>query len=656
MYAKIAVLRPVDNIYTYKIPSSLINDIKLGQLVTVPFGYGKVKGVILDIDEKPPKFKTKDILSIEIKDPIIKGPLTKLAKWMIDYYQIFPESILKLMIPKNLKPIKVTSSRRLQPALNKHRQTLDIKLSKNEEGAVELVIKSKKPRYLLFTNRTEERYKVYLKLFSNLSKNNNTVMFLFPEVSQARNFYYYFTGHIETDTVLWNAKLTPKQKTAIWWGAKTNKIRCLIGTRSMIFLPVQNIKLLAVDEEESQFYKSEKNPKYFLPEVAQTRAKFEGSIYLIGTNSPSIEAFAGVMEGETRLSEKIELIDLRRRERKIDINIIDLKEEHEKGYKSFLTPKLRKSIIESKKNNEKVILFYNRRGYSTYVFCKRCGQELMCPRCSKPLIYDQQKKFVCHICNFILEKKPVCGNCDGTEFKYSGAGTQKVIKEIKGLIFNSKIVRLDKDSLKDDKNLLEKCKEFLKSTSDILVGTKIIFHPCLEGKVNLFGIINFDQILNFPDYHVAQRAYQILIKAKSLLSKSKGKIIIQTRHPNHYVLHAFLSQSYELFYNEEIKRRKELEYPPFTKLARALVWGDNQEEVKSAAQLIYRKLKNKKSNYQLFDAMEAPQEKMRGKFYWQLIFKGEDLKMIRKDFKEVVVNIKSGPKLGMVLDIDPVRI
>lgn len=652
MFAEVAVLRPVANTYTYKIPIILEERIKIGQKVTVPFGYGSVDGIVLSIQKIKPKFKTKEIISIKTEEPVLRESLSKLALWMFDYYQIFPESILNLMIPKG---VEFLGSR--EKSDGKQHITVP-KLTINEEEAVNNIKSGNRQRYLLFTNQTRERYKVYLNVYNEMTTEDNVFMFMFPEISQAEDFYNYFLGYIKHSVYFWNAGLNPKEKLHIWQKCRSNEARCIIGTRSLIFLPCKDIKVIAVDEEESPFYKSEKNPKYLLSEVAKMRAKFEKAIYLIGTSSPSIEAYAEIKEREVKLLEKMELLDLRRKERKPQVEVINIKEEQKVGFQGFLSTKLRKLIIESKNNNEKTVLFYNRRGFFTYVFCKSCGKELVCPRCNKALIYDQKKKFYCHTCNYVLEKKPLCSNCSGTNFKYSGAGTQKIISELKHLVFNSNIIRADKDILKNEKDILQKYEEFIKTDNSILIGTQLVFHPYLEHKIDLFVFLNFDQIINFPDFHIAERAYQILNKAKRLVKKNTGKIIVQTRHPEYYVLEAFISQDYDKFYNEEIKRRKELNYPPFKRIAKILVWGDDLGLVEGKTKAIYKrlKLKSKDGGYEIFEPQEAPQEKLRDKYYWQLILKGNDLKILRKDFNDVVVNIKTDEKSGVILDFDPQRI
>lgn len=652
MFAEVAVLRPVANIYTYKIPVNLENKIKIGQLVIVPFGYGRVDGIVLNIKKIKPKFKTKEIISIKMEEAVLKESMSKLVLWMIDYYQIFPESVLNLMIPKNIKLEKPVCEDDEQKNFNISKLTL------NEENATHEILSGSRHKYLLFTNNIKDRYKIYLKLFKELYSENGTLMYIFPEISQAEDFYKYFIGYNGNTAYFWHAKLKPKEKLELWQKCILNKARCLIGTRSLVFLPSDNVKLITVDEEESPFYKSDKNPKYLLPEVAKTRAKLEKAIYLIGTNSPGVGAYAEIKEGDVKLQDKTELIDLRRKEKKIDVEIIDLKEEKKEGMHGFLSTKLRKMIIESKNNNEKILLFYNRRGYFTYVFCKTCGQELVCPRCDRPLIYDQKKNYYCHTCNYVLNGKPICTLCNGTSFKYSGAGTQKIISELKHLVFNANIIRIDRDVLKEEKDIFKKYKEFISTDNSILIGTQLIFNNILEHKIGLFVFINFDQIINFPDYHVAERAFQTLNKAKELVKKNNGKMIIQTRHPGHYVLNAFINQNYEEFYYEEIKRRKELGYPPFKKIAKILIWGGDLGSVEEKSKVIYKrlKLKSKRDKYEIYEPQEAPEKKIRDKYYWQLILKGDDLKILRKDFIDVMINVKTDETIGVIFDSDPKRI
>ena len=434
--------------------------------------------------------------------------------------------------------------------------------------------------YLLYGITGSGKTEVYINAIREVISRNKTAIVLVPEISLTPQLIYRFRQNFGDNIGVIHSKLSEGERFDSFEKIKNGEYKIIIGARSALFAPIKNIGMIVVDEEHDSSYKQENSPKYNARDAAIIRAKMNEAVVVLGSATPSLESYYNAS------IEKYKLIGLTKRATSINlpvIKIVDLKskqtlEEYKKDILSqiekskvrFLSKELIVEIGERLEKKESVIILQNRRGYHSYLECINCGSVEMCPRCTISLTYHKAfNTLKCHFCGYQKNVIEVCSECGSHKIIPVGAGTERVEEELVKIFPKAKIERLDSDSISSRKKYQQILKDFYDKKIDILVGTQMISKGLDFPEVTLVGVINADIGLLNPDFRATERTFQILtqVSGRSGRSDKKGEVLIQTSHSEFYVFEDVKNHNYKDFFSKELKSRKSLNFPPFSRVA-----------------------------------------------------------------------------------------
>ncbi len=518
---------------------------------------------------------------------------------------------------------------------------------------VNAAINKGKQEFLLFGVTGSGKTEVYINLAQYYIACGKTVLMLIPEIALTRHLVDVISLRISNIAVL-HSNMSNSERLEEWERIKNGEVSFVLGTRSAVFAPMSNLGLIIIDEEQEGTYKQEETPKYDAREVARKRALYNNAVILYGSATPSLELFNRVQNREVfmlRLDSRIGDAKLPR------VHIEDLK----KGKMvstNILSAYLQGQIINKLNNNEQIILFINRRGYSPITVCNQCGKTLTCPRCSVGLNYHQDLRAnICHYCDYRMKQPRVCPECSSNHLIQIGIGTQKVEAEVKRLFPDAVVARLDLDVSR--KGMQDKLlKDMKKRQIDILIGTQMVAKGLDFPNVSLVGIIDADSMLALPDYRAAERAFQLIVQAAGRAGRGEklGEVVIQTYNPEAPIINWAAEQSYMSFAWEELKLRKILRYPPFTSLLRLVVSSEQQtkamNKVEEITQFINEITDAKEDYLHILGPAPCPIEKIRNKYRYQIIIKSDNMLLLKSIGYYIIKEIKF-PRGKIDIDINP---
>lgn len=484
------------------------------------------------------------------------------------------EKASKLLTSKSpLNPPRVPLTPEQIKALNRMKEDFEESVKKKEKGKT----------FLLHGVTGSGKTEIYLGLIEKALEAGKTAIVLVPEISLTPQTMERFTARFGNAIALIHSSLTLRERYHEWEKIQQGKAKIVIGARSAIFANIQNLGMIVVDEEHEYTYKSEQSPKYHAIEVARYRSEKEGAQVVLGSATPSIESY---YRGKQGIYELISLEKRVTRHQLPRVEMVDMREELDVGNLSMISGSLRNQIEDNLKNRGQTILFLNRRGFSTFLSCKKCGYVEKCQDCDITMTYHlSSDQLICHYCG--KKKKPIteCPECGNTTIKHFGYGTQKLEKNIENLFPEARILRMDVDTT-TEKGAHEKVLSAFKNReADILIGTQMISKGLDFPGVTLVGIIAADSILNLPDFRASERTFQLLTQVAGRAGRGEdlGSVVLQTYKPEHYSIEEAIKQDYVGFYQREIALREAFEYPPFKALYLVNLMGEEEEKVYNTA-------------------------------------------------------------------------
>lgn len=512
--------------------------------------------------------------------------------------------------------------------------------------------------FLLYGVTGSGKTEVYLQLIEKCLSDDKSAIVLVPEISLTPQMIDRFVARFGKEKIaVLHSKLSVGERHDEWLRIKENKAKIVIGARSAIFAPAQNLGIIIIDEEHDSSYKSEADPRYNAKEIAKKISEMNKIPLLLGSATPDLNTFYDAQNG------KIQILRLSKRANNSSlpqVQIIDLKHELAKGNKSMLSQELYLEMENNLKNKYQTILFLNRRGYSTFIMCRDCGYTLKCPNCNISLTYHSfENKLKCHYCGHEEKPAKICPNCKSEKIRYFGTGTQKLEQEIKKLFPNASTIRMDVDTVTKKNSHEDILNKFKNENIDILIGTQMVVKGHHFPKVTLVGVIAADSSLNIDDYRANEKTFQILTQVAGRAGRENlpGKVIVQTYNPGSFAIEYSKKQDYDLFYKTEIELRKQLNYPPFCDIIMIGFTGTNENEIKRVSKFMYDILKSNLEKYgvKVFMPVPAPIDKIQGKLRWRIIAKGQVTeevnvlmnKVLRKVFDMNWKNTK------VVVDVNP---
>ncbi len=602
MKVDVAIPRTKFDFFTYNSE----NNLQVGDLVLVPLRNQSKYGIVVKTNSQRDVRGIKNVKEV-VEKKFVTKKLVELYEWIANYYISTQGEVLRLAIPsKILKKYKPATRYVKIPSVAKT-PTPTYPQSNAIKRILGALKKDHFETFLLYGITGSGKTEVYLRCVDEVLKNRGRALVLVPEISMTPLLFKRFQDRFSGDVVTIHSSLTDKERRELWYAIRNGEYKIVIGPRSTVFVPIPDLKIIVVDEEHDHSYKEhERMPRYNARDVAVMRGKFENVPVILGSATPQIESYYNAGIGKYQLLTLKERIDNKSLPK---IEIIDLKKENRK----FVTQKLQSSIEESLKNNEQIILFLNRRGFAPNLICPSCGFIAKCPYCKLPMVYHKSEKkgaasLSCHVCSHKSKKISICPKCARTTLLYRGAGTQRIEQITKSIVehlelpVQSKdkdclVLRLDRDTVRKKGKLENILTTFEQGEAKVLLGTQLVTKGFDFPEVTLVGIINADVVLNLPDFRSSERTFQILtqVAGRSGRGKKPGRVLMQTYHPEQYSILFSQLQNYPKFYAQEMKLRKELNFPPFSRLIFIRLKGESENAVWDEAKKIYVILSRMKS-------------------------------------------------------------
>ena len=530
-------------------------------------------------------------------------------------------------------------------------------LNDEQKRAISTIMTSEDRGYLLKGVTGSGKTEVYMNLVSEVLSAGKSAIMLVPEIALTPQMIERFKGRFGRNVALFHSKLSPGERYDEWFRIKKGEASLVVGARSAIFLPLKNLGLIIIDEEHENTYKSDHNPKYNTKEVAKFLCEIKNCKYVLGSATPSIESYYEAQNGRLKL---VEMKNRVSNKPLPDTEIIDMRDEIKSGNLSILSRKLRKAVEENLSKCEQTILFLNRRGFSTFVSCRSCGYVFKCPECDVSMTYHKNGYLVCHLCGRAIKQTKICPKCGSKYVKFFGAGTERVQEEVHKLFPKARILRMDVDTTRTKDSHERIYNAFKNGEGDILIGTQMISKGLDFENVTLVGILAADISLNIPDYRADERTYQIItqVAGRAGRGEKKGQVLVQTYTPESMSLNYAVNNKYEELYQEEIKIRKAMNYPPFSKILLINGLSVNEEKLRTfmtkAGNLLKEVLKDKE-DIQILGPTPCIITKIKEKYRWQIIIKGEINIELRKIIKDTLYELTKSVynDIRVSIDINP---
>jgi primosomal protein N' (replication factor Y) len=644
---------------TYQIPENLT--VQTGHLVAISLRNKLTTGLVWEIHNQIPKFKTIEIKGLINEQPILSKAQIDLIKWLSSYYFCPLHKTLKLFIPKKIflgKPPKVRVKKDEQIIRSDSKD-----LTKNQQEIIKSITdKSQKlNKFLIHGITGSGKTEIYVRLADHYIKQNKQALILVPEISLTPQTIEYFEKSLGIKSAVIHSKLSEGEKCDFWQKIHDNKIQLVIGSRSSIFAPFQNLGIIIMDEEHELSYKQDNSPRYETHKIIQKIQESNPEIKAVfGSATPSIETAQAFEKTTFHLKERIGNSILP------EIEIVDMRAEFHKQNFSIFSDRLQEEITAILKKKEQAILFLNRRGSASSIVCRDCGYKVQCDNCEIPMTYHLKTfgspSLICHHCGKISTPPNLCPNCKGSNIRFLGVGTQRIETDLAKLFPEAKILRADKDTTSTKHGFEKIYKDFREHKADILIGTQMIAKGLDLPKVNLVGVVLADIGLNIPDFRTNERNFQLItqVAGRSGRASDRGKVIVQTYNPDNFTLAYVQKHDYENFYKYEITQRKLLKQPPFSHLAKIKIQNSSLQKCKEKISKLENLIVKLAQGIDQKDTLEitsypAYLTRLRGKYQYIILIKdSSNSDLIHKTLEKLPKEYIIDPEVK--IDIDPISI
>lgn len=706
----------IDRVFDYSVPDCFLDKIKLGIRVKVPFGKMELEGFVVEIKGSS-DVEVKDILDVIDDEAILNSELLELGKKMQEDTLATLISCYQIMLPKALKAkngqvinkkfdtyyylnkdivcygkLSTSQEKIINLCMEKEfvlrKELVDISLSSLNTLIKKNILLEKKlehyrlsynekiePKkeltddqrsvvdevlantgyfpYLLFGVTGSGKTEVYMELIEDALNKGKTSIVLVPEISLTPQMVLRFQKRFGDNIAAIHSALSDGEKYDEWRRVVKGEAKIVIGARSAIFAPLNNIGMIIIDEEHSDSYKQDdSNPRYNAKDIALLRGKYHNCPVIMGSATPSLEVFARAKKGVFKL---LELPNRINGKSLPHINIVDMNEMISKT-KGHFSPVLLEAISARLLKNEQIILLLNRRGYSSFVTCKNCGYTFKCPNCDITLTYHKSSRTLrCHYCGYGTKVYDTCPECHEKSINDLGVGTEKVEEELNKLFPESRILRMDFDTT-SRKGMHEKMiKAFKNHEYDILLGTQIVSKGLDFDNVTLVGVINADTSLNIPDFRSSETTFSLLAQVAGRAGRSdkEGEVIIQTFNPEHYAIQYTKKHDYLGFYNREMSIRRELKYPPYYYICYVKISGKDNKYIYEESLKITKLFHNKLINMIILGPSPCTIFKLNNIYRYGIILKYKKEEDLREVLNKVIEHYKDNRNIKIDVNFNP---
>ena len=628
--------------YTY----SSDKELEIGTYCEVDFAKSKLLGIVIRESKKEDigDFKIKSIDKVLLDIPKIPENILNLAIFINTYYITDFFASLSLVGPYD--KMSLESIKKLEI------EDVDIKeevcLSEKQFEIYNEIINSKESYFLLHGITGSGKTQIYIKLIIEALNRKKGSIFLVPEISLTTQMVNGLKKIFGDNISIIHSKMTPAKKKAEWEKIYSGKSKIVIGARSAIFAPVNNLGYIIMDEEHENTYKQEDNARYHTRNVALKRAMLEDCKVIFGSATPSFETYYYAQKGSIKL---LELNERYNGATLPEVEVVNL--EDEEGY---LSKTLLKNMKETISKGEQVILILNRKSHSIQVKCHECNEKLKCPRCSVNLQYYKQINMLkCSHCEYNVKMYEKCPNCESSKFNFLGMGTEKLEEELEKLFGKENILRMDSTTMKTNSLLKKAYTDFINQKYQILVGTQIVAKGFHFPNVTLVGVINSDQILQFSDFRAGEKTFQLVTQAagRSGRGDKKGKVIIQTYNSDSNLIESIKNSDFKSYYNEDMSLRELVKLPPFVKYIKIIVSSKKEEKSKKQINDIYSLV------YDKFDYVSQPDRaniyKLNDDYRNVIYIKTNNKEMIKNRSLLKSIKDQSNSSVRVLIDVDPLN-
>ncbi|HAN41859.1 MAG TPA: primosomal protein N' [Sphaerochaeta sp.] len=645
-YAQVVVPIPLKSEFTYSFDSDQMT-VQAGMRVMVPFGKRNLQAYVIDVMDKAPSvdFEIKGITRVIDKEPIFDRKDYELAVWMEKFYFSSRGEVLDTMIPGGRRDT-VFSGLDADEAMPRP----DVTLSEEQENAVKTVMETDHRMYYLFGVTGSGKTEVFLRCAEKVIAEGGQVIYLVPEITLTHQLALQVLKRFQNNVAILHSGLTDSQRIAQWRRIKRSEVGLVIGARSAVFAPFSNLKMIIIDEEHENSYKSGNAPRYHARQVAQKRISDCGGKLLMGSATPSLESWQMMKDPS-----KMVRIDLKHRVgggSMPRVEIADMSKEE-----GIFSKVLQEKMLRTLASGKQVILFLNRRGFSYYFHCRSCGYELKCPNCDIALTYHKRHNVLqCHYCGYSQKPITVCPDCGSMDVMYSGFGTEQVEQEISRLFPLYGVARLDTDTVaKDRSNIQKTLDDFRAGKIQILLGTQMVAKGLNFPNVQLVGIIMADSGLLIPDFRAEERTFDLLVQVsgRSGRADSNGEVIVQTRMKDNPAISFAAKGDVEGFFNQELSIRKDTKFPPFSRMVNIVVRSSNAAAARGFADTLAKMLTSQARKTLVYGASECPIEKIRTYYRFQILLRSTNPADMLSLLNRVMKEVKVPYNVSVDIDMDP---
>ena len=504
-------------------------------------------------------------------------------------------------------------------------------LTREQQQAVaqlshQLAEKTYKP-YLLYGITGSGKTQVYIEAVKQVRQQGRIAMVLVPEIALTGQVVQAFKAYFGQDIIVTHSRLSINERNDAILRARTGEAGIIIGARSALFVPVENVGIIIMDEEQDNSYKQDESPRYHARVVADKLAQLHGAVLLLGSATPSLETYYHAIKGDyglLRLTKRIGNMPLPQ------IQCADMRQELKMGRRSVISQPLQQLILDTLAKKEQLILMLNRRGFSTFVMCRSCGETIKCPQCTMPLVYHRDGRLLCHHCDIQMPVPDTCPKCGSHYIKYFGSGTEKLEQELSQLVPQARIVRMDRDTTSRKFAHTEILDKFRRGEYDILLGTQMVAKGHDIPNVTGVGILSADSTLNMPDFRAAERVFMLITQTAGRAGRGEipGRVAVQCYNPEHFAVQTGMAQNYGEFFKQEMRLRQALFNPPYSRLIKLIFQSPQEQEAKKMAidlRDAYQAVFGDSTIYQAVGPAPAMMSCLRGVYRYVLLLKTGDI-------------------------------
>lgn len=583
----------------------------------------------------------------------------------ICYFTGVTAGVLKTLEKKGVLTITDRPKYRIPKTVLVAKSANEIMLTSAQQKAFdELKTKYKEGKgvALLYGITGSGKTSVFLKLIDEVIDDGRQVIVMVPEIALTPQMMSIFKGRYGDEVAIFHSALSVGERKDEYRRAANGDVKIVVGTRSAVFAPFDNIGLIVIDEEQEHTYKSESSPRYHTKDVAKFRAANHNSLVVLSSATPSIESYSNALRGTYSLHTLTERYGAAVLP---DVTVVDVKKDRQSGNKYAISSELLEALENNLKNEKQSILLINRRGFNTFAACDSCGGVITCPSCSISMTYHAaNNRLMCHYCGYSTPFVSTCPECGKNNVRYSGFGTQKIEKELEELLPDVKVLRMDTDSTSSRQDFEKGLSEFSEGKYDIMLGTQMVAKGLDFEKVTLVGVISADQQLNNDDFRSEEKTFDLLtqVVGRAGRGENKGTAIIQTMTPENHIIRLAQKQDYPSFYENEIIIRKTMLYPPFCDLCSVCFISEKENNALLCSKEFLSELRRitseKYTNQKIIVLGPMPPRisKINNKFRYRIIIKCKNSKDFRGMISELLVSFGKNQKfrdVTLTADINP---